>query len=65
MKHILIKGMGILSIVLLCCTLICGGWVATHPMNDMRFHAVFSAVSIGFAMITLLVYMMKCRFCSK
>ena len=64
MKHIMVKGLNILSIVLLCCTLLCGAWVATHEMSDMHFHAVFSCVSIIIALISQIVNLLKRKFCS-
>lgn len=65
MKHKLVKALGIISIILLFCTLLCGYWIGVHPYGNMKFHAVFSAVSICFAIITQLIFMFKCRFCNK
>lgn len=65
MRHKLVKGLGIISIILLCCTLLCGYWVGTHPVEDMKFHAVFSAISVCIAIITEFIFMFKCRFCNK
>lgn len=65
MKHIIIKVMGIISIFLLCCTLICGAWVGSHPNSDMKFHAMLSGSSVIFSIITQIAYMNKCRFCKK
>ncbi|MDD2955571.1 MAG: hypothetical protein PHD67_04560 [Oscillospiraceae bacterium] len=55
MKHVMIKILNIASIVLLCCTLICGAWVSTHPVEDMAFHAVFSGISVVVAIVVLVV----------
>lgn len=63
MKHIMVKGLGILSIVLLCCTLLCGAWVATHETSDVSFHAALSSVSIIIAIISQIVSLVKCKFC--
>ena len=63
MKHIIVKGLGILSIILLSCTLLCGAWVATHETSDVSFHVAFSSVSIIIAIISQIVSLVKCKFC--
>lgn len=63
MKHIIVKVFGIISIVLLSCTLLCGAWVATHETSDITFHAVFSCISIIIALISQTVSLFKCKFC--
>lgn len=65
MKHILVKSLGIISVVLLCCTLLCGVWVGTHEGSDLAFHATLSAVSVITAIISQVVYLLKCRHCGK
>ena len=65
MRHKVVKAMGILSITLLCCCLLCGMWMGTHPDSDKAFHGVFCGITVGFALITQIVYMNKCKFCGK
>ena len=64
MKHFIVKSLNILTIVLLCCTLLCGAWVATHEITDLSFHATLSAVSVIVAIISEIVSLCKCRFCN-
>lgn len=45
------------TIVFLVCTLICGAWVGKHPESDMHFHAVFSAISVIIALVTIILHL--------
>lgn len=63
MKHKLVNLLGIVSIILLCCTLLCGLWVGSHPISDLKFHAMLSAISVVIAIITQMIFMFKCKFC--
>ena len=65
MKHLFVNILGILSIILLSCTLLCGVWVATHEGSDISFHAIFSSVCIVIAILSQLVNLCKCKFCKK
>lgn len=65
MRHKIVKALGILSIILLCCTLICGIWISSHPVEDITFHAGLSAAAVVVALISQIASLCKCRFCKK
>lgn len=55
-----LKIMGILSIVLLIATIICGLWIKFHPEGvDLSFHFKLSVTSVFIALITLILFMKK------
>ena len=52
--------MGIISIVLLVCTIICGLWIKFHPKgNDMRFHFKLSLLAVIISLLTIILFMFK------
>jgi Mg2+ and Co2+ transporter CorA len=56
---ILLKILGSISILLLICTIICGLWVRFHPQEDMQFHFVLSLLTVAFALVTIILFMIK------
>ena len=54
------KILGILSIILIVCALICGLWIKFHPQgNDMNFHFLLSLATMLLSLITLLLFVFK------
>lgn len=54
------KILGILSIILIVCALICGLWIKFHPQgNDMNFHFILSLAAMLLALITIILYLFK------
>lgn len=52
------KIMGILSIILIACALICGLWMRSHPgEGDKNFHAGLSMATLGVCIVTIILYM--------
>lgn len=56
--NIFLKIMGIVSILLLLCTIICGLWIKAHPEgNDLNFHSILSLASVLVSLITIILFM--------
>lgn len=54
------KFMGVLSIVLIVCSLICGVWMYFNPgQGDVRFHAGLSSSAMAFSLVSIVLYMLK------
>ena len=54
------KFMGVLSIVLIVCSLICGAWMYFNPgQGDVRFHAGLSSSAMAFSLVSIVLYMLK------
>ncbi|MFV0394596.1 MAG: hypothetical protein ACK5LC_09405 [Coprobacillaceae bacterium] len=56
---LLLKVSGIISIVLLSCTIFCGVWLKFHPVDDKSFHFILSISSVIVALITIVLFMMN------
>ncbi len=54
---ILLKILGILSIVLIATTIICGLWIKSHPQDDIQFHFVLSLSTVLVALVTIVLFM--------
>lgn len=52
------KIMGILSIVLLLCTIICGLWIKFHPQEDIQFHFMLSFITVIMSLFTIVLFML-------
>ncbi len=56
------KFLGIISIIAIACTLICGFWMKYGPgEKDVNFHMVLSAGTILLCLVTIVVYMIKLK----
>lgn len=55
MKEILVKGFAVMSITMLCFSLICGIWVGTHETSDLSFHAILCGISAVLAIVSQLL----------
>lgn len=56
------KVLGVISIVLIVCTLICGLWMKFGPgEKDKNFHAWLSIGTILVCLITIVCYMFKIK----
>ena len=54
------KLLGIISIVLIACTLLCGLWMKFGPgEKDANFHAILSVGTILLCLVTIMLYMIK------
>ncbi|WP_156946292.1 hypothetical protein [Clostridium akagii] len=50
--NLVLKIMGLVSIVLLISTIICGLWIKFHPVgNDLNFHFKLSIITVILALI--------------
>lgn len=58
---IVLKLFGGIAILLLVCTLICGFWVKANPGEGLEFHGMFSTVSVIFALITIILFLLKMK----
>lgn len=57
------KVLGIVSLILIACALLCGLWIRFHPQgSDMRFHFFLSLAAMLFAFITIMLFMIRTRF---
>jgi hypothetical protein len=57
---VLLKIMGIASILLLICTIICGLWIKTHSEgNDLSFHFNLSITTVILSLLTIILFMIK------
>jgi len=56
---IFLKILGIVSIVLLVSTIICGLWIKSHPQEDMQFHFVLSLTTVIISLFTIVLFMLK------
>lgn len=52
MREKIVKVVSVSSIIMLCCTLLCGIWVGTHENCDIGFHAMLSGASVIVAIIS-------------
>jgi len=60
------KILGIISIILIACTLICGLWMKYGPVanaveKDTNFHAMLSIGTLLFCLVTIIIYMIKIK----
>lgn len=54
------KALGIVSIILIVCALICGLWMKTHPQGyDVNFHIWLSIAALVSALVTILLFLFK------
>ena len=54
------KFMGILSIILIVCSMICGAWIYYNPgQGDVKFHAGLSSFAMGITLVSIVLYMIK------
>ena len=54
------KFMGILSIVLIVCSMICGAWIYFNPgQGDVKFHAGLSSFAMAISIVSLVLYMAR------
>lgn len=54
------KILGILSIILIVCSLICGLWMKFKPVEgDVNFHSKLSIGTLVMCMVTIIIYMVK------
>lgn len=56
---ILTKILGVISIVLLICTIICGLWIKSNPISDLKFHFTLSLSTVLISLITIILFMFK------
>ena len=54
---IVLKIFGILSIVLIASTIICGLWIRVHPQEDIQFHFVLSLSTVLVSLVTIILFM--------
>ncbi len=58
--ELLLKILGVSSIILLISTIICGLWIKFHPVgNDLNFHFKLSIASVILSLITIILFMIK------
>lgn len=58
--NLLLKIIGISSILLLISTLICGLWIKFHPIgSDLNFHFKLSITTVILSLITIVLFMLK------
>lgn len=56
------KILGIASIVMIACTMICGLWMKFRPgEKDTNFHAMLSIGTILLCLVTIILYMIKIK----
>lgn len=54
------KLMGILSIILIVCSMICGVWMYLNPgQGSVRFHAGLSGSAMVISLVSIVLYMIK------
>lgn len=59
----ILRILGIASVVLLLCTILCGLWVKFHPEgNDMNFHFLLSISSVCVSLLTIVLFMFQYEF---
>ncbi|GAA4653615.1 hypothetical protein GCM10023142_07530 [Anaerocolumna aminovalerica] len=56
---VLLKLLGIVSIVMLISTIICGLWIKSHPQEDIQFHFVLSLTTVIISLLTIVLFMLK------
>nr|WP_308741878.1 hypothetical protein [uncultured Anaerocolumna sp.] len=56
---VLLKLLGIVSIVMLISTIICGLWIRSHPQEDIQFHFVLSLTTVIISLLTIVLFMLK------
>lgn len=49
--------LGIVSILLIACTLICGLWIKSHPVEDIGFHFKLSLSTVLVSLVTIVFFM--------
>lgn len=58
--NLFLKVLGVVSILLLVSTIICGLWIKSHPAgNDLGFHFRLSLTTVILALITIVLFMIK------
>lgn len=56
------KILGIISVIAIACTLICGLWMKFGPgEKDVDFHAMLSIGTILLCFVTIILYMIKIK----
>ncbi len=56
------KILGIISVIAIACTLICGLWMKFGPgEKDVDFHAMLSIGTILLCLVTIILYMIKIK----
>lgn len=54
------KALGIVSIILIVCALICGLWMKTHPQGyDVNFHIWLPIAALVSALVTIVLFLLK------
>ena len=57
---LLLKIIGVVSILLLICTITCGLWIKFHPVgNDLNFHFKLSIITVILSLVTIILFMIK------
>ena len=55
-----LKIIGVVSIILLISTIICGLWIKFNPVgNDLNFHFKLSIITVILALVTIILFMIK------
>lgn len=55
-----LKIIGVISILLLISTIICGLWIKFHPVgNDLNFHFKLSIITVMVSLITIILFMVN------
>ena len=56
------KILGIISIILIACAMLCGLWLKFAPgEKDANFHAMLSIGTLLFCLVTIILYMVKIK----
>ena len=56
------KILGIISIILIACAMLCGLWLKFAPgEKDANFHAKLSIGTLLFCLVTIILYMVKIK----
>ena len=55
-----LKIIGVVSIILLISTIICGLWIKFNPVgNDLNFHFKLSIITVILSLVTIILFMIK------
>lgn len=54
---VFLKILGIISLVMIVCTVICGCWIRAHKVDDISFHFILSLSTVCVSFATILLYM--------
>lgn len=56
------KILGVISVIAIACTLLCGLWMKFGPgEKDANFHAMLSIGTILLCLVTIILYMIKIK----